>query len=187
MSTIFLLLFLQRDSLLRHGSRLDRAQKGTVKYFPDEPASGKWARYAVAVLPFFYLIIALCPECSCARPRTELNHGADLTLGFPEIEDRFSEAYTRAFKVPLLDHSFYRNLLQRNFRPISYAQLTAEYPCIVVRIHLELDARTSVGLLELKPDHCLVEDIHVYTLGIANPGRCAARLRPSFARGRLWG
>lgn len=88
-------------------------------------------------------------------PENELNHGADLTLGFPEIEDRFSEAYTRAFKVPLLD-----NLLQRNFRPISYAQLAAEYPCIVVRTHPELDARTSVGLLELKPDHCLVEDIH---------------------------
>ena len=120
-------------------------------------------------------------------PENELNHGADLTLGFPEIEDRFSEAYTRAFKVPLLDHSFYRNLLQRNFRPISYAQLTAEYPCIVVRIHLELDARTSVGLLELKPDHCLVKDIHVYTLGIANPGRCAARLRPSFAQGAAVG
>jgi hypothetical protein len=100
-------------------------------------------------------------------PENELNHGADMTLGYPKIEDEFSEAYARAFKVPLLDHSFYRNLLQKNFHPYSYAQLAAEYPCIVVRTSRELDARTSSGLLELKPDHCLVQGIQVYTVGIA--------------------
>lgn len=30
-----------------------------MKYFPDEPASGMWARYAVVALPLAYLIVAL--------------------------------------------------------------------------------------------------------------------------------
>ncbi|QWG15576.1 hypothetical protein KMZ29_13450 [Bradyrhizobium sediminis] len=30
-----------------------------MKYFPDEPASGIWARYAVAALPPVYLAVAL--------------------------------------------------------------------------------------------------------------------------------
>ena len=94
-------------------------------------------------------------------PENELNHGADMTLGTGQMEDRFSEAYERAFKVPLLDHSFYRNLLPKNFHPYSYAQLAAEYPCIVVRTSLELNTKTSNGLLELKPDHCAVDGILV--------------------------
>lgn len=81
--------------------------------------------------------------------------------------DRFSAAYGRAFKVPLLDHSFYRHLLLRDFHPYSYARLAAEYPCIVVRTSEELNANTSDGLLELNPDHCVVEGIQVYTVGIA--------------------
>ena len=96
-------------------------------------------------------------------PENELNHGADMTLGTPPMEDRFSEAYARAFEVPLLDHNFYRNLLLKNFHPYSYAQLAAEYPCIVVRTSLELNAKTSNGLLELKPDHCPLEGIQIYT------------------------
>jgi hypothetical protein len=89
-------------------------------------------------------------------PENELNHGADMTLGTAQMEDRFSEAYARAFKVPLLDHNFYRNLLLKNFHPYSYAQLAAEHPCIVVRTSLELNTKTSNGLLELKPDHSTV-------------------------------
>jgi hypothetical protein len=100
-------------------------------------------------------------------PENELNHGADMTLGTPQMEDRFSQAYVRAFDVPLLDHSFYRHLLQKNFHPTSYAQLATEYPCIVVRTFLPLDAKSSIGLLELNPEHCLVEGIQVYTVGIA--------------------
>ena len=100
-------------------------------------------------------------------PENELNHGADMTLGTPQMEDRFSEAYARAFNVPLLDHNFYRNLLLKNFHPYSYAQLAAEYPCIVVRTAHVLNARTSNGLLELKPDHCSVEGVQVYTVGLA--------------------
>lgn len=100
-------------------------------------------------------------------PENELNFGADFTLGTQQMEDKFSEAYLRAFKVPVFDHSFYRNLLTKNFHPFSYAQLAAEYPCIVVRTALELNAKTSSGLLELHPDHCLVEGIQVYTVGIA--------------------
>jgi hypothetical protein len=100
-------------------------------------------------------------------PENELNHGADLTLAFQEIEDQFSDAYTRAFEVPLLDHNFYRNLLVKNFHPYSYSRLAAEYPCIVVRTYLELNDKTSNGLLALNPERCLVEGIHVYTVGIA--------------------
>jgi len=118
-------------------------------------------------------VVAAGPSCAnvsgmfVRAPENELNFGADLTLGTRQIEDRFSEAYARAFKVPLLDHNFYRNLLLKNFHPYSYAQLVAEYPCIVVRTYLELNAKTSNGLLELKPDHCLVDGIQVYTVGIA--------------------
>jgi hypothetical protein len=99
-------------------------------------------------------------------PENELNFGADFTLGTQQMEDKFSEAYLRAFRVPVFDHSFYRNLLTKNFHPFSYAQLAAEYPCIVVRTSQELNAKTSNGLLELHPDHCLIEGIQVYTVGI---------------------
>ena len=100
-------------------------------------------------------------------PENELNHGGDMTFGIPAMLDRFSEAYRRAFKVPLLDHNFYRNLLTRDFQPYSYARLAADYPCIVVRTSQELNAKTSAGLLERNPDHCVVDGIQVYTLGIA--------------------
>jgi hypothetical protein len=100
-------------------------------------------------------------------PENDLNYGADVTLGSAELEDRFSEAYVRVFKVALLDHSFYQSRLQKNFHRYSYVQLAAEYPCIVVRSPRELDASTSFGLLELKPDRCAVRDIQIYTVGIA--------------------
>ena len=41
-------------------------------------------------------------------PENELNHGADLTLAFQEIEDQFSDAYTRAF-----DHRFFFEFVER--------------------------------------------------------------------------
>jgi hypothetical protein len=37
-----------------------------MKYFPDEPACGMWARYAVAVLPLLFLIVALLYSASSA-------------------------------------------------------------------------------------------------------------------------
>ena len=117
-------------------------------------------------------VVAAGPSCAnvsgmfVRAPENELNHGADMTLGTQQMEDRFSEAYARAFTVPLLDHNFYRNLLIKNFHPYGYAQLAAEYPCIVVRTFLELNAKTSNGLLELKPEHCSVEGIQVYTVRI---------------------
>jgi hypothetical protein len=63
--------------------------------------------------------------------------------------------------------TFTATCLSRIFHPYGYAQLAAEYPCIVVRAFLELNAKTSNGLLELKPEHCSVEGIQVYTVGIA--------------------
>ena len=118
-------------------------------------------------------VVAAGPSCAnvsgmfVRAPENELTHGADMTLGTPEMQDRFSDAYARGFDVPLLDHDFYRRLLTRNFHPYSYAQLAGEYPCIVVRTSLPLDAKTSSGLLELNPDHCLGQGIQVYTVGIA--------------------
>lgn len=118
-------------------------------------------------------VVSVAPTCAnvssmfVRAPENELNHGADMTLGTPKMIAGFSEAYARAFKEPLLDHNFYRNVLLRNFIPHSYAQLAGEYPCIVVRTSQELNTRTSIGLLELRPDHCVVESIHVYTVGMA--------------------
>jgi hypothetical protein len=100
-------------------------------------------------------------------PENDLNFGGDTTFNTQQMEDRFSDAYVRAYRTPLLDHNFYRNVLLRNFRTISYAQLAAKYPCMVVRSHREFDAKTSIGLFELKPDHCAIEGINVYTIGIA--------------------
>ena len=78
--------------------------------------------------------------------------------------------------MPLLDHSFYRNALFKNFHEYSYARLAAEYPCVVVRVSQPLNANSSAGLLELKPEHCTVEGINVYTLGIA-----CAKIRDGYA------
>jgi hypothetical protein len=118
-------------------------------------------------------VVSTAPACAnvsgmfVQAPENHLNHGAEMTLLTPPMLDRFSEAYARVFKVPLLDHSFYANRLTRNFLPYSYEQLAAGYPCIIVRTSQELNAKTSIGLFELKPDHCLIEDTHVYTVGIA--------------------
>lgn len=90
-------------------------------------------------------------------PENDLNDGADVTLAVQEMEDRFSEAYSRAFDVPLLDHSSYdRGALMENFHPYSYRQLVSDYPCVVVRTPQAVEAKTSLGLLELNPDHCVV-------------------------------
>jgi hypothetical protein len=118
-------------------------------------------------------VVAAGPSCAnvsgmyLRAPENELHFGGDSTLGTREMEDRFSEAYGRAFKAPLLDYNFYRDLLSRNFHPYSFKQLAAEYPCIVVRTAVELNAKTSSWLPELNPDHCSVEGMHVYTVGMA--------------------
>ena len=85
-------------------------------------------------------VVAAGPSCAnvssmfVRAPENDMNFGADVTLTVQEMEDRFSEAYTRAFDVPLLDHSsYYRGELMENFHPYSYRQLASEYPCIVVR------------------------------------------------------
>jgi len=119
-------------------------------------------------------VVAAGPACAnvssmfVRAPEHDLNFGADLTLSLPEMVDRFSAAYKRTFDVPLLDHSsYYRGTLMKDFEPYSYRQLAAEYACIVVRTPNELDEKSSLGLLELNPEHCLVQGIHVYTVGIA--------------------
>ena len=62
---------------------------------------------------------------------------------------------------------------------ISGAKLAADVPCIVVRSPWELTEETSIGLLALKPDHCEIAGIHVYTVGLA-----CAKVQGEFAAGR---
>lgn len=117
-------------------------------------------------------VAASAPACAnvsglfVRAPENILSFGGETTLATDQMRERFGAAYTRAFDVPLLDHDFYENRLLKDFHPYSYAQLAIDYPCIVVRTYLELDAKSADGLLELKPDHCQVRDIHVYTVGI---------------------
>lgn len=113
-------------------------------------------------------------------PENDMNHGFDMTLqpwGDQQKRERFSEAYGRAFAVPLLDHGFYTRVLKKNFRPTTYAKLAAEYPCIVLRINETLDAASGIGLLDLNPDHCAIAGIQVYTVGIA-----CAKIEAAYAR-----
>jgi hypothetical protein len=103
-------------------------------------------------------------------PEDEMNHGWHMTIagwGTREQKDRFSESYALAFKAPLLDHVALMNVLTRNFRPTTYKQLAAEYPCIVVRTNVPLDRENSLDLFQFNPDRCVVEGIHVTTVGIA--------------------
>jgi hypothetical protein len=103
-------------------------------------------------------------------PENQLNHGSDMTMaawGDQKMKDRLSDSYTRAFAAPLLDHNVYSPYLAKNFRPYTYKKLGLEYPCIVVRTAKLLDVKSSHGLLEMDPDHCVVEGVQVYTLGIA--------------------
>ena len=37
----------------------------------------------------------------------------------------------------------------------------------MLRINEELDAASAIGLFELHPDHCVIEGIHVYAVGLA--------------------
>lgn len=117
-------------------------------------------------------VMAAGPSCAnvsgmyLRAPENEMNFGADFTLGTPEMEERFSRAYARVFEAPLLDYNFYRDLLSRNFRPHSFKRLAGEYPCIVVRSAAELNVNTSRWLLELHPDHCSIEGVQLYTVGV---------------------
>ncbi|MDA9522241.1 hypothetical protein XI06_18590 [Bradyrhizobium sp. CCBAU 11434] len=117
-----------------------------------------------------------------APENNDMNHGWDMTLrpwGDQPMRERFSKAYAGAFTVPLLDHNTYTHVLKNDFRPYSYERLAADYPCLIVRSAVELDAENSIGLLALKPDHCVIEGIHVYTVGLA-----CAKVQGEFAAGR---
>jgi hypothetical protein len=115
-------------------------------------------------------IVKAAPACANVSgmfvrdPENELNHGGDMTFGNKEMEDRFSDAYTRGHQLPLLDQKVQGDLY-RNFHRYSYKQLAADYPCIVVR------SSVSDGFpddfVKLNPDHCTVNWVHIYTVGIA--------------------
>jgi hypothetical protein len=102
-------------------------------------------------------------------PEDEMNHGWHMTLagwGTQEQKDRFSESYAGVFKAPLLDLVIGMNVMTRNFRPTTYTQLAAEFPCIVVRTHVALTLENSLDLFRFNPDHCVIEGIHVTTVGL---------------------
>lgn len=102
-------------------------------------------------------------------PEDEMNHGWHMTIaawGTQEQKERFSQSYARAFRAPLLDHIAPMNVMTRNFRPYTYRQLAAEYPCIVVRTDVPLDRENSLDLFQFNPDQCVIEGIHVTTVGI---------------------
>jgi hypothetical protein len=102
-------------------------------------------------------------------PENEMNHGYGMTMdgwGSQAMKDRFSDAYAHTFKTPLLDQNFYTGVLAWNFRPTTYAKLAAENPCIIVRSSVELDDKNAAGLTALNPDHCVIEGVHVYTVGM---------------------
>jgi hypothetical protein len=52
------------------------------------------------------------------------------------------------------------NVMTKNFRPATYQQLAAEYPCIVVPTNIPLDREDSLDLFQFKPDQCMVEGIY---------------------------
>jgi hypothetical protein len=118
-------------------------------------------------------IIKAAPSCAnvsgmyLQAPENLMGLGADTAFGLKEIEDRFSDAYARTHKVPMLDHKIGRDLLYKNFHLYSYAALAKDYPCIVLRSDRELAPGSPEDLARLKPDHCMVEGVHVYTVGIA--------------------
>lgn len=129
-------------------------------------------------------VAAAGPACAnvsgmfVGAPENDMNHGWDMTLqlwGDQAMRERFSVAYERAFTVALLDHNTYTHVLKSNFRTASYAKLAADYPCIVVRSPWELNEETGIGLLALNPDHCVIEGIHVYSVGLA-----CAKVRENF-------
>ena len=137
---------------------------------------------------FSKAVVAVGPACAnvssmfVRAPENDMNHGWDMTLqlwGDQPMRERFSTAYAGAFTVPLLDHNAYTHVLKNDFRPYSYARLAADYPCIIVRSAAELDAENANGLLALKPDHCVIEGINVYTVGLA-----CAKVQGEFAASR---
>jgi len=121
-------------------------------------------------------VVAAGPACAdvsgmfVRAPENDMNHGWDMTLqlwGDQMMRERFSTAYESAFTIPLLDHNTYTHVLKKNFRTYSYAKLAADYPCIIVRSAVALDDENSIGLLALRPDHCVIEGIQIYTVGLA--------------------
>ncbi len=121
-------------------------------------------------------VVAAGPACAnvsgmyVRAPENDMNHGWDMTLhlwGDQAMRERFSAAYASAHAAPLLDHNTYTQVLKRNFLPSNYAKLAADFPCIIVRSPWELTEDTAIGLLALKPDRCVIEGIHIYTVGLA--------------------
>jgi hypothetical protein len=98
-------------------------------------------------------------------PENEFAHGGDMAFGTEALKDQFGQVYVRLFGAPVLDQRVEINLLEKNFKPYSYPELAAEYPCIVVRSIEPLNG--PADFLAMNPDHCAVAGIEVYTTGIA--------------------
>jgi hypothetical protein len=148
------------------GQTLVEIRKQAVEWMALEDAGAQLSRAVALAGP-------ACANVSgplVQAPEDEMNHGWHMTIagwGTREQKDRFSLSYAQAFKAPLLDHVALMNVLTRNFRPTTYKQLAAEYPCIVVRTDIPLDRENSLDLFQFDPDQCVIDRIYVATVGIA--------------------
>jgi hypothetical protein len=118
-------------------------------------------------------IAEVAPACASVAgmfvhdPDNIMGLGHVYALGLKELADRFSDAYARTHRRPLLDHKVGRDLLYKNFHPYNYAQLAQDYPCIVLRSYQPLAPGSPADLARLNPDHCVIGGVHLYTVGIA--------------------
>lgn len=148
---------------------LSDARREVAETFALDKAGARLSKAVVEAGP----ACANVASMNVRAPENQISFGWETTMsawGDQPMKDRFSASYARAFETPLLDQSDYSRVLARNFRPHTYAKLAAEYPCIIVRTHKELNDGNSSGLLELNPDHCVIGYIHVYAVGIACTG-----------------
>jgi hypothetical protein len=147
------------------GQTLYEAQREATEWVALDDIGARLSRAVTLVGP-------ACANVSAEfvrAPEDEMNHGWHMTLagwGTQEQKDRFSLSYARVFKAPLLDHVTGMNVMTKNFRPYTYKQLAAEYPCIVVRTHVPLNPENSLDLFQFNPDHCVIEGIYITTVGI---------------------
>jgi hypothetical protein len=65
-----------------------------MKYFPDEPVTGAWARYAVAAVPLAYLILALVYAANSAPSGRQVDpestyamNGLAWAAGYPMMKN----------------------------------------------------------------------------------------------------
>jgi hypothetical protein len=103
-------------------------------------------------------------------PDDAVSFGVENALGTAKELNAFVEAYKHVFRAPMFEHGYYQPGLHRYFQPYSYARLSGEYPCIVVRHFTALTPEQDPELFNLHPETCNLGQQRIYTVGIS----CAA-------------